>query len=411
MTKFRLFAGTNIGLRENNEDNFTVNCDLTRNEWVVPSNQEEIIQLGERGCLAVIADGMGGQNAGEIASATAIETVQELFSPKVMPSNVVEKSERILSYIKKVIIQADLRIKKRGANDSSVQGMGTTIVIVWLIGNKAYVGWMGDSRAYSFIPNKGISRITKDHSFVQQLIDANVMSEEQAMNDPNSNIVTRSLGDASQKAKPDVLCHSVTQGEIILLCTDGLCGVCNDKDIENILSQESNGIYSCKDKLTESALAAGGSDNITIALLQIVEADNKGKVNEIGYKGMLNLKKYLSIKNLLLVLLIIILIIISYFVGAYKSSYNVVNDDILVNTDSVKSEKPDTFKFVDKSSSQDNKSCLDNTQKLETDFKGGNPKTVSERSTEPAISENQSEHSAEPTISNESKPITTESKK
>lgn len=402
MITFRLFAGTNIGLRDNNEDNFTVNRDLSQNEWVVPSNQKETIQLGTQGCLAVIADGMGGQNAGEIASATAIETVQELFSPTSMPSNVVEKPERIISYIKKVIIQADLRIKQRGTNDSSVQGMGSTIVIVWLIGGNAYVGWMGDSRAYSYMPDKGLSRITKDHSFVQQLVDANIMSEEQAMNDPNSNIVTRSLGDASQKAKPDVICHSVTQGELLLLCTDGLCGVCNDKEIEIVLNQESNDIYSCKEKLTESALSAGGSDNITIALLQIVELDNDDNgVSETKHNEVLIfLKKHLSIKKFLSFLLVVILVLTSYFVGVYKSRQDFIKTDVVTDSDSLAVEKQDTIEEVDRPVVQKQVNILEKAVE-----KIGKDVVVKENRT---ISEGQTEDTVKATPSFENKNATTE---
>lgn len=338
MTSFRLFAGTNIGLRGNNEDNFTVCRDLTLNDWVIPANQQEVIRLGERGCLAVVADGMGGQNAGEVASATAIETVQALFSPDAMPPNVVDKSDRIISYLKKVIVQADLRIKQRCANDSSVQGMGSTIVIVWLVRGKAYVGWLGDSRAYSYIPEKGISRITKDHSYVQQLVDAKVLSEEQAMNDPNSNIILRSLGDVSQKAKPDVVCHSIVEGETILLCTDGLCGVCTDKEIEEILSKETDDIISCKETLTEMALMADGSDNITIALLQIVEFNDKDRNNIIVTDcGIIcKLKKLLPVKNIVLIILMLFIIVASYMAGLYRNGQEISNGTIEGYSDSVK---------------------------------------------------------------------------
>ena len=317
MTTFRLYAGTNIGMRDNNEDNFTVCRDLTLNDWVLPADQQVIIELGNRGCLAVVADGMGGQNAGEVASATAIETVQNLFAPNVMPANVVEKRDRIISYLKKVIVQADLRIKQRSANDSSVEGMGSTIVIAWLIGGDVYVGWIGDSRAYSFIPNKGITRITKDHSYVQQLVDAKLLTEEQAMNDPNSNVIMRSLGDASQKAKPDVVCHPVTGGEIILLCTDGLCGVCTDKEIEEILHQESDDIYVCKERLTQTALDLEGSDNITIALLQIVEV----KKTENPISSDSSIKKSLIIKILIFVSAVLLIHVI-YLIGLRNSKLN-----------------------------------------------------------------------------------------
>lgn len=278
MTTFRLFAGTNVGLRENNEDNFTVCPDLTENEWMVPADSQQAIPLGNRGCVMVVADGMGGQNAGEVASAIAVDTVQRMFSPQSMPSDVLDRPDNIKSFLKKVVQEADILIKVRAKKDDSTQGMGSTIVIAWLIGNRMYVAWLGDSRAYSYIPGKRICRLSKDHSYVQQLVDAGALTEAEAMDHPNSNVITKSLGDTSQRAKADVVECDVEKGEIFLLCSDGLCGVCQDGDIEAVLEAERGNLAKCKERLTTVALAAGGSDNITIALLQIVDAkQEKGR--------------------------------------------------------------------------------------------------------------------------------------
>lgn len=269
MVSFKIFAGTNVGLRENNEDNFTVCPDLNKNEWIVPADNQQVIQLGSRGCVMVVADGMGGQNAGEVASAIAIDTVQDLFSPNKMSSYVFDKSDAIKSFLKKVIFECDVRIKKRTEEDPSTDGMGSTIVIAWVIGSKMYIAWLGDSRAYSFVKNKGIARLSKDHSYVQQLVDAGAITDEEAMDHPNSNVITRSLGDTSQKAKADVVEYDIEDDQIILLCSDGLCGVCKDEEIGGIIEEESSDLQKCKESLTTAALAAGGSDNITISLLHI----------------------------------------------------------------------------------------------------------------------------------------------
>lgn len=273
MTSFKLFAGTDVGLRDNNEDNFIVCPDLTKDEWMVPADQQEPIQLGELGCLVVVADGMGGMNAGEVASDIAVKTVQQMFAPSVLPADTVGKPESIKAYLKKVIVQADQQVKKRCKSDPETEGMGSTIVIAWLLDNKVYVAWLGDSRAYSFISEKGVIRLSKDHSYVQQLVDAKMLTEEEAMNHPESNVIVRSLGDVSQKAKPDIIEHTASEGEIILMCSDGLCGVCTDKEIAEVLRLHSNDLQLCKDALTNAALEAGGSDNITIALLQVVSTD------------------------------------------------------------------------------------------------------------------------------------------
>ena len=277
MSSFRLFAGTDVGLRDNNEDNFTVCPDLSKDEWIIPANPQTELPLSPSGCMMVVADGMGGQNAGEVASAIAISTMQEMFSPRHLSTNVLAKQNSIKDYLKKAIVEADRRIKKHSANHSEAAGMGSTIVVAWLVGNKAYVAWLGDSRAYSFVPNKGISRISKDHSYVQKLVDAGSLTEQQAMEHPDSNVITRSLGDTTQKAKPDVVCHPVVEGEIILLCSDGLCGVCTDDKIKGILEQNQQDLSTCKEVLTEAALNAEGSDNITVALLQTVKVDSSNE--------------------------------------------------------------------------------------------------------------------------------------
>lgn len=275
MTTFKLFAGTDIGLRDNNEDNFTVCPDLTKGEWVIPSNQQTVIPLGQSGCLMVVADGMGGQNAGEVASAIAISTVQEMFTPANLTESVVSKPESARDFMKKVIVEADRRVKKHSSIHSEAEGMGSTIVMVWLIGSNAHIAWMGDSRAYSYLPKEGLKRLSKDHSYVQKLVDAGQLTEQQAMEHPDSNVITRSLGDTTQKAKPDVATFPVQSGEIILLCSDGLCGFCNDEQIYGIITQNQQDLPTCKEVLTEAALNADGSDNITIALLQVVQTETK----------------------------------------------------------------------------------------------------------------------------------------
>ena len=314
MVSFKLFAGTNIGLRENNEDNFTVCPDLIKNEWIVPADYQQVIPLGSYGCVMVVADGMGGQNAGEVASAIAIKTVQDMFAPEHLPADVLDKPDAIKSFLKKVISECDIRIKRTTKADPSTSGMGSTLVMAWLIGNKLYIAWIGDSRAYSFIKGKGIARLSKDHSYVQQLVDAEAISEEEAMTHPNSNIITRSLGDTSQKAKADVIEYDIEDGQVILLCTDGLCGVCRDEIIGGIIEEEENDLQKCKEKLTTAALAAGGSDNITISLMQIKTSSAVPTGKDVC-NGILSKIKNLKRSTLLISLLGICVLFALLFVG------------------------------------------------------------------------------------------------
>lgn len=269
MLTFKMFAGTDIGLRENNEDNFTVCPNLAQGRWAVPARPEQVVSLGKMGSMVVVADGMGGQNAGEVASAIAIRTVEEFFSPSRLTKKVTASNETISEYLKSAISEADYRIKAHAKRNPDTLGMGSTLVIAWIFRDTLYVAWIGDSRAYSYVPEMGIGRLTKDHSYVQQLVDSGEMTDEEAMASPNSNIITRSLGDSSQRAKGDVTIHALVGGEVILLCSDGLCGVCTDEEIGTIVEEQCNDLQTCKDALTTAALKAGGSDNITIALMRI----------------------------------------------------------------------------------------------------------------------------------------------
>ena len=322
MVSFKIFAGTDVGLRDNNEDNFTICPTLAHNEWVMPADHQQVIPLGECGCLLVVADGMGGQNAGEVASAIAIETVQTMFAPDCLTDKVLSKPSSIKEYLKKVISKADINVKEYSESHPEAEGLGSTIVMAWVIGNKAYVAWLGDSRAYAYIPNQGIKRLSKDHSYVQQLVDAGKITDVEAMNHPNSNVITRSLGDMSQKAKADVEEHTLEDGEIILLCSDGLCGVCTDEEIASVLVEKSGDLQVCKEQLAELALDNGGSDNITIALMQIshCEGDNIKEKNDNGF-----LKKML-LGFLPLVIIILIGIFVSNEMLQEQPSTSIQND-------------------------------------------------------------------------------------
>ena len=277
MLSFRLFAGTDVGLRENNEDNFTVCPDIAAGRWIIPTDCTTAIDLGPQGCVMVVADGMGGQNAGEVASDIAVKTVEEMLAPDALAAALPQDGgkelapAKVQAYMCRIVEEADARVKLYGQEHAEAEGLGSTIVMAWVLGTRAYVAWLGDSRAYSYRHGSGIGRLSKDHSYVQQLVDKGMLSDDEAMHHPQSNIITRSLGDTAKRARAEVVEQQLADGEILLLCSDGLCGVCSDEQIGSILMETEHGktLQQCKDMLTEAALAAGGSDNITIALLQV----------------------------------------------------------------------------------------------------------------------------------------------
>lgn len=270
--KFRVAAKTDVGLvRTNNEDNFQVASDLSSPymHWV----NNEICSLGEKGALLVVADGMGGMNAGEVASALAIETVKEYFQAERLTPEVMKTRFSIEKFMNEAIVAADTRIKREAREHPESRGMGTTIVIGWLLGQRLYVSWCGDSRAYVYNPATGLHQITKDHSYVQSLVDKGVITREDAFDYPESNIITRSLSDGAPKAKPESLLkpYELCDGDIVLLCTDGLSGMLHDSEMETILRQNEHDLSVCVDELIRGACEAAGADNVTICLCQILQ--------------------------------------------------------------------------------------------------------------------------------------------
>lgn len=269
---FKMTAATNVGLvRTNNEDNFIVNPDLTAPEWQVPEDTEALIPLGKNGCVMVVADGMGGMNAGEVASELAVSGIRKSFGDVTDFAKITDTGAHIEAFMKKAIVSADSDIKKKVKEDPSTEGMGTTIVMAWVLGNVVHVAWCGDSRAYLFNRQSGLSRLSRDHSYVQQLVDSGKLDPDLAFDHPNSNIITRSLGDSNSVAQPDYVCKGLSAGDMILLCSDGLCGLIRDEEIVDILTPERESINEYRDALFEGALEAGGHDNITIALLECVK--------------------------------------------------------------------------------------------------------------------------------------------
>lgn len=275
--KFRIAAKTDVGcVRTNNEDNFQAAADLTQQSMTWVNNQT--YDLGANGALLVVADGMGGMNAGEVASAIAIDTVREFFTPENLTPEVLKNRFTIEKFMKDVAVEGDRRIKRKSTSET--RGMGTTIVMAWLLDGLCYVCWCGDSRAYIYNKTTGLFQVTKDHSYVQTLVDAGEISEEDAFDYPNSNVITRCLCDAKQKAEPDCLLlpQPLCDGDIILLCSDGLSGLLRDYVIQAIVETSTDDVNAMTDKLIDAALAAGGNDNVTVAVAAI---DSGGAVSTV----------------------------------------------------------------------------------------------------------------------------------
>ncbi len=299
--KFRLAAKTDVGLvRTNNEDNFQASSDLSGGQmrWV----NNEICSLGDKGALIVVADGMGGMNAGEVASELAIETIRECFSPEKITPEVMKTRYTIEKYMNDAIVAADQKIKTEAKARPETKGMGTTIVIGWILDGRLFLSWCGDSRAYVYNPLAGLHQISKDHSYVQNLVDKGSITREEAFDFPDSNIITRCLSDGTTKAKPESLLkpYEICDNDIIMLCTDGLSGMIRDQEIESIIRQNEHNMDVLIDELIKAACEAEGSDNITICLCQILQGG--GSCNPsvfIDYDRRLNGNKDNFIRTLI----------------------------------------------------------------------------------------------------------------
>ena len=266
--KFIMAARCEAAGRSNNEDNFQLTDHLTGNQWSFMTDRE--VELDEKGALLIVCDGMGGMNAGEVASKLAVETMKEWFSPERLTDDVIATSESIISYIEKAIIAADEQIKEEGKNDRGKEGMGSTIVLAWIIRQSVFIGWCGDSRAYRFNPTNGLKLLSHDHSYVQELVDSGLLSEALAFDHPNNNIITRCLGDQIQTAAPDIQTYPLYDGDVIMLCSDGLSGVFRDHETEAVMRENANSMATCRDALWDAARSAGWHDNVTIGLCRIV---------------------------------------------------------------------------------------------------------------------------------------------
>ena len=262
---FRMAARCEAAGRPNNEDNYQLDADLSDAIWGFTADEE--ISLGDKGSLLVVCDGMGGMNAGEVASALAVKTIKEHFaSDKLTDSVLVNPCE----YIHTTIVNADAAIKEHSKTNPATEGMGSTVVMAWLLSKKVYVGWCGDSRCYRYNPQLGLERLSHDHSYVQELVDAGKLTEELAFDHPNNNIITRSLGDPRGAAQPDTKEFDLYNQDIILLCSDGLCGTLRDNEIAEIIKANQTSMQECRDALWAADEAAGWTDNVTIGLAQII---------------------------------------------------------------------------------------------------------------------------------------------
>lgn len=241
------FGSTDVGkVRKNNEDSF-------------------ITKLYDNGLfIAIVADGMGGHAGGEYASSIAIESISSSFD-EISDVLISYNTRKIKTEFKKILNRANLEVASKANESSELNGMGTTVVMCVIIKDKIYIANVGDSRFY--VVDKDIRQITKDHSLVAELIDAGVITKEQAKDHPQRNMITRALGTDSE-VDPDLFVLKTEPKMKLLLCSDGLNNMVSDKKIFEIMSTEPT-CEASVNMLIESAKKNGGNDNITAVVVEL----------------------------------------------------------------------------------------------------------------------------------------------
>ena len=239
-------------------------------------NQDSFLteQLNENTVLCLVCDGMGGANGGSTASSLACSTFLKNIKKKLPELNdqlqleFEGKVSKVENVLKKAITATNAAVFKKASKNKDLAGMGTTLVCALVIDNYLYVANVGDSRLYGFSEDKMI-QITRDHSYVQTLVDLGQITPEEADTNPHKNIITKAIG-IHKKEEPDIFFDnlSASDADYLLLCSDGLTNFADKEVIKQIVTSEDTLEEKCT-KLIDTANANGGGDNITVVLIKI----------------------------------------------------------------------------------------------------------------------------------------------
>lgn len=238
-----VYGLTDIGsVRESNQDCFATSVDGATPVW------------------AVVCDGMGGANGGYFASST----VSAAFSHSMDISFEGLKTKQIENILLDAVKTANASVYKTACEQPDLSGMGTTLVAAIVAGDNASIVHVGDSRAYSIVDGK-ISKLTNDHSVVQQLVELGQITEEEARVHPEKNMITRAVG-VKEDVEPEITTYKLKKNEAILLCTDGLTNLVDDNEILEVVKNDND--FDAVKELVSLAISRGGNDNITVVIIK-----------------------------------------------------------------------------------------------------------------------------------------------
>jgi serine/threonine protein phosphatase PrpC len=237
---------------------------LTHQGMVRTNNEDSIALYPEMG-LAILADGMGGHQAGEVASGAAVEIIHRYFVDKLGNPEIRLDGSNVIESIE----LANTAVYEMSQQKPEYAGMGTTIVVAYFTDDQVHIGHVGDSRLYRYRAQE-LEQMTEDHSVVQELVSRGFMSREEANSSMNKNLVTRALGIDSvvNAALTEAASES---GDIYLLCSDGLSDIVADDAIRNVLQDQADILDQAAETLVSKANDAGGPDNISVLLARTVD--------------------------------------------------------------------------------------------------------------------------------------------
>ncbi|HEX6644867.1 MAG TPA: Stp1/IreP family PP2C-type Ser/Thr phosphatase [Gemmatimonadales bacterium] len=231
-------------------------------------NEDNYLMLSDRG-IFIVADGMGGHAAGEVASEMAVRIIsRELGSLRG------QTDEQVGERLRQAIRAANEAIFGRTLAEHDKRGMGTTVTVLALLPHRYMIGQVGDSRAY-LLRDGALLQLTKDHSYVQEQVDAGLLTPDQARVHPYSNVITRCVG-AGMDVTPDIYFGNLQSGDLVLLASDGLTGMLEDEQLLKILQSE-GGPQKWVDRMIAEANRRGGLDNITAIVVRIEAAGATGE--------------------------------------------------------------------------------------------------------------------------------------
>ncbi len=214
--------------------------------------------IGNLPNLFIVADGMGGHNAGDYASRFCVE----YFTQRIRESSQTSP----IAMIETAIQETNEVLRNKAQEQSDLEGMGTTFVVATIFGSEMFVANIGDSRLY--VIGKEIKQITEDHSLVEAMVKTGELGREEARQHPNKNIITRALG-ANVTAQPDFFEVNLEEGDIVLMCSDGLTNMLEDETIERIVRESTDHPAEAAETLVKCANQNGGKDNIAVVIIKV----------------------------------------------------------------------------------------------------------------------------------------------